>query len=121
MKNVLVALAIFFSLQYNFAQTNEWENPQIIDRGKEAARSSFLLYSNQAELKENNPQKSALYQSLNGNWKFTVVKNPTQRLKDFYATDLNDSNWSTIEVPSNWEIQGFDIPILYLVVIFKNW
>ena len=111
MKNVLVALAIFFSLQSNFAQTNEWENPQIIDRGKEAARSSFLLYSNQAELKENNPQKSALYQSLNGNWKFTVVKNPSQRLMDFYATDLNDSNWSTIEVPSNWEIQGFDIPI----------
>lgn len=111
MKNVLVALAIFFSLQSNFAQTNEWENPQIIDRGKEAARSSFLLYSNETELKENNPQKSALYQSLNGNWKFTVVKNPTQRLMDFYATDLNDSNWSTIEVPSNWEIQGFDIPI----------
>ena len=111
MRNVVVALALFFSLQNNFAQTNEWENPQILDRGKEAGRSSFLLFSNEAELKENNPQKSELYKSLNGNWKFNIVKNPTQRPLDFYATDLNDAKWENIQVPSNWEIQGFDIPI----------
>ncbi|OYX84764.1 MAG: beta-galactosidase [Flavobacteriales bacterium 32-34-25] len=111
MKNVVLSLALFLSLQINFAQTNEWENPQVLDRGKESGRSSFLLFSNEAELKTNNPQKSELYQSLNGNWKFNIVKNPSQRPMDFFATNLDDSNWKNIQVPSNWEIQGYDIPI----------
>ena len=111
MKKIVLALALFLSLQNNFAQHNEWENPQILDRGKEAGRSSFLLFSNENELKGNNPQKSELYQSLNGNWKFNIVKSPSQRPLDFYAADLNDSNWKNIEVPSNWELQGYDIPI----------
>lgn len=111
MKKIVLALALFLSLQNNFAQHNEWENPQILDRGKEAGRSSFLLFSNENELKGNNPQKSELYQSLNGNWKFNIVKSPAQRPLDFYAADLNDAGWKNIEVPSNWELQGYDIPI----------
>ncbi|MBZ4040796.1 glycoside hydrolase family 2 TIM barrel-domain containing protein [Flavobacterium hibisci] len=110
MKKIVLALALFLSLQ-NYAQNNEWENPQVVDRGKEAGRSSFLLYSNETELKNNNPQKSELYQSLNGNWKFNIVKNPSQRPTDFFTTTLNDSGWNTIAVPSNWELQGYDIPI----------
>jgi beta-galactosidase len=111
MKKIVLALALFLSLQNNYAQRNEWENPQITERGKEAGRSSFLLFSNEAELKGNNPQKSELYQSLNGNWKFNIVKNPSQRPQNFFAADLDDSKWKDIKVPSNWEIQGYDIPI----------
>lgn len=111
MKKIVLALTLFLSLQNNYAQSNEWENPQIVDRGKEAGRSSFLLFSNEAELTGNNPQKSELYQSLNGNWKFNIVKNPSQRPQNFYAADLDDSGWRDIKVPSNWEIQGYDIPI----------
>lgn len=111
MKKIVLALALFLSLQNNYAQSNEWENPQIVDRGKEAGRSSFLLFSNEAELKGNNPQRSELYQSLNGNWKFNIVKNPSQRPQNFYAADLDDSKWKEIKVPSNWEIEGYDIPI----------
>ncbi|KQW99189.1 glycoside hydrolase family 2 TIM barrel-domain containing protein [Flavobacterium sp. Root420] len=111
MKKIVLALALFLSLQNNYAQNNEWENPQILDRGKEAGRSSFLLFSNESEVKGNNPQKSELYQSLNGNWKFNIVKNPSQRPVDFYAVNLDDTNWKNIQVPSNWEIEGYDIPI----------
>ena len=117
MKKIVLALTLFLSLQNNYAQRNEWENPQITDRGKEAGRSSFLLFSNEAELKDNNPQKSELYQSLNGNWKFNIVKNPSQRPQNFYAADLDDSKWKDIKVPSNWEIQGYDIPI-YTNIIY---
>lgn len=111
MKKIVIAFALFLSLQNNFAQNKEWENTQITDRGKEAGRSSFLIFGSEAELKNNDPKKSELYQSLNGNWKFNIVKDPSQRLIDFYAVDLNDSGWKNIQVPSNWEIQGFDIPI----------
>ncbi|PJJ09130.1 beta-galactosidase [Flavobacterium sp. 1] len=111
MKKIVLALALFLSLQNSFAQSNEWENPQILDRGKEAGRSSFLLFGNEAELKDNNPQKSELYQSLNGSWKFNIVKNPSQRPVEFFAVNLDDTSWKNIQVPSNWELQGYDIPI----------
>ncbi|MCR4029702.1 MULTISPECIES: glycoside hydrolase family 2 TIM barrel-domain containing protein [Flavobacterium] len=116
MKKIVLALTLFLGLQNNYAQNNEWENPQILDRGKEAGRSSFLLFSNEAELKENNPKKSALYQSLNGLWKFDIVKTPAQRPANFFEPGLNVSKWSEIQVPSNWELQGFDIPIYTNIV-----
>ncbi|MEL1240597.1 glycoside hydrolase family 2 TIM barrel-domain containing protein [Flavobacterium flavipallidum] len=111
MKNVFLALAFFLGAQINFAQNNDWENPQLLDRGKIEGRSSFLLYSNEAELKGNDPRKSLLYQSLNGDWKFNIVKNPAQRPLDYYSENLDDSKWNVIKVPSNWEMQGYDIPI----------
>jgi beta-galactosidase len=119
MNNKLLALFLFLNAQVNFAQNtpNEWENPQIYERNKEAARSTFVLYENQALAKENNPEKSELYKSLNGSWKFSIVKNPSQRPLDFFVTDLNDANWKEIEVPSNWEMKGYDIPI-YTNIIY---
>lgn len=113
MKNKLLALLLFLSVQAIFAQNavNEWENHQVFERNKEAGRSTFVLYENQALAKENHPEKSAFYKSLDGPWKFNIVKHPSQRPLDFFATDLNDSKWKEIPVPSNWEMQGYDIPI----------
>ncbi len=113
MKNKLLALLLFLSVQAIFAQNeaNEWENPQVFERNKEAGRSTFIVYANENAAKENTPEKSELYKSLNGLWKFSIVKNPSQRPLDFYATDLNDATWKEIPVPSNWEMQGYDIPI----------
>jgi beta-galactosidase len=119
MKNKVVALLLFLSIQINFAQktSNEWENPQLFERNKEAGRSTFILYENQILAKANNPEKSAFYKSLNGSWKFDIVKNPSQRLLNFFGADLNDTNWKEIEVPSNWEMKGYDIPI-YTNIIY---
>ena len=82
---------------------NEWENPSVLDRNKEEGRSYFLV--SDAE------KSNSLIQSLNGTWKFNLVKKPSERPMDFYEPNLNDSDWKTIEVPSNWELQGFDTPI----------
>lgn len=92
-------------------QQNEWENPNVVDRNKEAGRATFVLYQNAAVATANKPEASAYYQSLNGDWKFNIVKKPADRPQDFYKVDLDDKKWSTIPVPSNWEMQGFDIPI----------
>ncbi|MCC9168699.1 glycoside hydrolase family 2 TIM barrel-domain containing protein [Pontibacter harenae] len=91
--------------------TNEWENPSIIGLNKEAPRASFMLYSNAQDARTNNYSKSQFHKSLNGQWKFSLVKTPAERPKEFYSESLDDSKWSTIEVPSNWELEGFDTPI----------
>jgi beta-galactosidase len=96
-----------------FAQDaqNEWENPEIIDRNKEEAHAQFVLFENADRAMSLEDNESAFYKSLNGTWKFDIVKKPSDRPMDFYETDLDDSNWDKITVPSNWEVEGFDIPI----------
>ncbi|WP_373060146.1 glycoside hydrolase family 2 TIM barrel-domain containing protein [Zunongwangia sp. H14] len=83
----------------------------MLDRNKEEAHAQFVLYKNEAAAKKADKKASEYYKSLNGTWKFHIVKTPVQRPRDFYKSGLNDSNWENVKVPSNWELQGFDIPI----------
>ena len=46
---------------------------------------------------------------LNGEWDFNFVMKPDDAPKDFYKSKV--SGWEKIEVPSNWEMKGYDIPI----------
>ena len=49
--------------------------------------------------------------SLDGVWKFKLVKNPSLALTDFFKTSYNVNDWQNINVPGSWELQGFDAPI----------
>ncbi|MES2777236.1 MAG: glycoside hydrolase family 2 TIM barrel-domain containing protein [Bacteroidota bacterium] len=93
------------------AQNNDWENPQLYEQGKEAPHPTFMLFNKKEDVMADNYSRSPWYQSLNGSWKFSYVDKHADRIKDFYRTDLNEKNWSNIPVPSNWELQGFGVPI----------
>ena len=55
-------------------------------------------------------KKSMNYLSLEGTWKFNWVANADERPTDFYKTDLDDSKWNNIQMPSNWEMLGYGQP-----------
>ncbi len=113
MKNIFLIAFCFLASVPGQAQEsqNEWENPKVLDRNKEPGRSFFILHQDESSSKSNKPENSALYKSLNGTWKFDIVKHPSEKPEDFHKTNLQDSNWDEISVPSNWELEGFDIPI----------
>ncbi|MDR0697930.1 MAG: DUF4981 domain-containing protein [Tannerella sp.] len=94
-----------------FAQGNFWEDPSIIDEGKEPPRADFIPYANLPELLADNKFASPFVKSLNGTWKFHFAENPAQRPMDFYSGTLNETAWKTIQVPGSWETQGFGIPV----------
>ncbi|WP_443938323.1 glycoside hydrolase family 2 TIM barrel-domain containing protein [Pedobacter sp. MW01-1-1] len=98
------------------AQRNVWENPSIVDQGKEAAHVPFVLFDTEKAALADDYAKSTNYQSLNGSWKFIYVDKYADRIQNFYAENLNDASWSNITVPSNWELQGFGIPIYTNIV-----
>lgn len=99
------------------AQSNDWENPMLLDWNKEAPRASFMLFDNQQDVVADNYTSSPFHQSLNGQWKFTYAHKQADRIKDFYRTNLDESFWKDIKVPSNWELQGFGVPI-YTNIIY---
>ncbi|HUY01357.1 MAG TPA: glycoside hydrolase family 2 TIM barrel-domain containing protein [Candidatus Deferrimicrobium sp.] len=89
----------------------DWENSEMIGENKELAHCTLIPYPNRDLALNNIPEKSKFYIGLNGNWKFHWVKRPADRPIDFWKLDYDDSNWKEISVPSNWEMQGYDIPI----------
>ena len=110
---LLFFICFFYSLpQTAKAQNNEWENPAKYEWNKERPHADFRLYEQSEDAVNDKPRKSSWQHSLNGVWKFIYAPTIAASIKDFYRIDLPDSNWDTITVPSNWEIQGFGEPII---------
>ena len=89
------------------AQKNHY-NHQIFEENKLPSRATFFG-TESAEIIEK--ENSNRFISLNGDWKFHFVKDPKQRPTTFQNIELNDSDWGTIPVPANWELEGYDYPI----------
>ncbi len=91
-----------------------WEDPKIFNIGQIRPHANFIPYSNVEDLfSANSFQKSISkwVKSLNGKWKFHWVRKPEDRPKDFYKNKFDISSWDEIDVPSNWELQGYGTPI----------
>lgn len=88
----------------------DWENPHVFGINKEPARAYYTPYADEASAMRKG-EASPMVQSLNGAWKFHWVKQPDLRPVDFYKPDFDVSGWKEIPVPSNWEMQGYGVPI----------
>jgi len=114
MKNTLVILCLFFIKTTVFSQAstvNDWENPEVFAINTETPRSLIVPFETITNAKTYNFSNSPYYQSLNGIWKFNWSKNTNKRPVDFYKPNYDTSNWDSITVPSNWQMQGYGVPI----------
>ncbi len=116
MKRLLCALSLLLNIAFAQTRNNDWENPQLFEQNKEKPHATFMLFDKKQDVVDDDYSSSPYYQSLNGTWKFVYIDKYADRIKDFYRTDLDDANWSNIPVPSNWERQGFGIPIYTNIV-----
>lgn len=89
----------------------DWENPDVIQIGTEKPHVTYAAYNNLKAAKGFDRYASKNIQLLNGDWKFNWVPKPADRPMDFYKTSFDDSAWNTIQVPSNWEIEGYGTAI----------
>lgn len=91
----------------------EITDPNLIALNKEPARAGFFSFTNVNDAL-NAPYSSKGSESLllNGKWKFHYTDNFNERPMDgFCEENFNDKSWNDINVPGNWEIQGFGVPI----------
>ncbi len=92
-------------------QQHDWENPQVIGINKEPPHCTMMVFPDIAEAIRGERHRSPFHHSLNGRWRFFWVDKPVERPADFYRADFDDSHWALIDVPSNWQLQGYGIPI----------
>jgi beta-galactosidase len=111
MKNISICLTVL-SLGISLSQTPpEIQDPSVIEINKLPARASFFNFESKELAKENDYSKSNYYQSLNGIWKFHWVRDPADRPTEFFKPYLDDSGWDDFQVPANWEVNGYGVPI----------
>jgi beta-galactosidase len=89
----------------------DWENPAVNQINKEAPRAYYIPFADTSEVDADDKWASSLLRSLNGDWLFNMSQNPSERPYYFFKDDYDTRNWSTIPVPSNFELQGYTYPI----------
>ncbi len=92
-------------------ETPEWEDPEIYQINRELSRAYFIPSLNEIGKGLTTPEESAFVQSLNGDWSFFLSVKPSVRPKWFFKEDYDVRKWDIIQVPSNWELKGYDVPI----------
>ncbi|WP_052572968.1 glycoside hydrolase family 2 TIM barrel-domain containing protein [Haloferula sp. BvORR071] len=106
------ALPLFFALALPaFSQAPEWEDPAVFRINKEAPRATAMPFPQREDALTKLRLQSPWCQMLNGKWKFYYAGTPAARPADFFKPDFDISGWPEITVPSNWQLQGYGVPI----------
>ncbi len=94
------------------SQIEEWMDPEVVAVGKEHPRSSFMSYTNRDIARDNNYSLSDWYLPLNGEWDFAYFDDYREApVSSFFFSGYSTDGWGTINVPGNWERQGYGTPI----------
>ncbi|HEC42196.1 MAG TPA: DUF4981 domain-containing protein [Bacteroides sp.] len=107
----LLVLMLTSTLSYSQKEMPEWKNPEVFGINKLPARAHFFPFSTIEQAESGDKKSSEWFLSLNGTWKFNWVRKPADRPVNFYEMNYDINDWADIEVPGNWELQGYGVPI----------
>jgi len=110
---IIVVLTLLLSSNSTIqAKTRKpWENHQVFGINKEEPHTTLFPFKTLSAAIANKKEDSTNYLLLNGLWKFDWQRTPKDKPKGFAKVDYDDSDWSVIPVPGNWETEGFGYPI----------
>ena len=86
----------------------DWENPAVFERGKQPARATGFPFEDRALALAGDRTASKRFLSLNGKWRFAFSPNVDGAPADFYRDDFDVSGWKQIQVPADWQAEGYD-------------
>lgn len=85
----------------------EWEDINLLSKNRCKSRSRFTKFLNKEQAITYENKYSLGFRSLNGSWKFLFLKAPELSPEGFYLKEFNSDTWDNIEVPGNWQVQGY--------------
>ena len=109
----LLATSIFLP-QNTYADNSElpyWKDIQTVSVNREEPRSAFMTYADKTQAMTGKYESSTYYRLLNGTWKFYFTESYKNLPDNITDKDIDLSGWKDIQVPGNWEIQGFGTAI----------
>ena len=83
------------------------EDQKLLHIGRLPARAT-IVPSQKRNVYYRTKEESSFVRSLNGDYRFLYL--PEDSEKYFYVTELDDSAWNIIDVPSMWQFRGYGRP-----------
>lgn len=89
----------------------EWQsNPEIFQVNRLPHHADFSRYAGYNEAVKAERWTGERYLSLNGKWSFAVVDKPALIPVGFWRDDADLTGFVPIDVPSHWQLKGYDYP-----------
>lgn len=125
----LSLLMLGAAIGFSASAAEDWENPGIFAEGRLDHRATAYPFPSSQAALAGNYKSSPYFKSLNGAWYFHYahkpVGEPGAALKTFNGKAIDrrsearaaahferqSDGWHVIDVPSNWEMQGFGTPV----------
>ena len=105
-------------IPYKTSSKNDWENEKVFAVGKEPGHPTLIPYASESEMTSDPAYEkpwmrtgSSRYMLLSGKWKFNWAPSPEQRPVNFYKPSFSVADWAEIDVPANWEMEGYGTPL----------
>lgn len=111
MKKLLLRLLALSPLIAFAEQLPEWQTIDAMRLGQLDPHACVVPYAGGsgllADIADQNYKSSPWYMDLNGRWSFKWSQSPKERPEGFFNKDYNVASWNKINVPGNWQTQGY--------------
>ena len=90
-----------------------WQDMNITSVNAETRRTEAVWFADRADALSKGFRESENYADLNGGWEFKYFDD-YHEMERFFRSAQNDTTgigWDKIQVPGNWEVQGYGVPI----------
>ena len=96
---------------YTEKEPRDWENPGLTGLNRELAHATMISFPDEQSALLAVIDNSTNYMSLDGTWKFHFSPSPEKRPYWFFKDDYDIRDWDNTDIPSNWQMKGYDPPI----------
>ena len=97
----------------------DWEDPQVVGTKQTAgSRPDGGLYQTRTGRVDLRPGPIAVRALINGAWRFHLAPTQTAPRRDFHREGMRIQPGTEIDVPGNWQLQGFDDNPIYTNVAY---
>ncbi len=97
---------------------DDWQNPLVTGINKQPGHVPLGVYISAEQALACDRGASPFHKLLNGTWKFRLSPAPGQVPDRFFDPAFDDAAWASINVPGNWQLQGFDDKPIYTNVAY---
>ena len=90
-----------------------WQDMNITSVNAETRRTEAVWFADRADALSKGFRESENYADLNGVWEFKYFDD-YHEMERFFRSAQNDTTgigWDKIQVPGNWEVQGYGVPV----------
>lgn len=94
----------------DFHHTPDYRTPEVLSISRLPAHTRWGAFSSVREALRGSVYDSSNILMLNGTYRFRLYPRP-EDAEPFWQEGFDDSSFDEIDVPGNWEVQGFDKPV----------